>query len=82
MFQVLRISATPDDIPELEEEFSVLLATPQGGATLGRSNNATIIIQRNDAPYGSMQVFPRGMRQVQAAAQMTVSQSELLTSLL
>ncbi|XP_038076858.1 adhesion G-protein coupled receptor V1-like isoform X2 [Patiria miniata] len=60
---VLHISATADDIPELEERFQVLLATPQGGAMLGDSNNATIIIQRNDAPYGSMQVFPTGSRQ-------------------
>ncbi|XP_022110249.1 G-protein coupled receptor 98-like isoform X2 [Acanthaster planci] len=60
---VLRISATPDDMPELEEEFRVLLATPQGGATLGGNDNATVVIQRNDAPFGSMQVFPKGTRQ-------------------
>ena len=42
----------------------VLLATPQGGASLGVANNATIVIEENDAPYGSLQIFPKESRLV------------------
>ncbi|XP_030832667.1 adhesion G-protein coupled receptor V1 isoform X3 [Strongylocentrotus purpuratus] len=57
---VLQISAVTDNIPELGEEFKVFLREPTGGARLGAPTNVTIIIQENDAPYGSLQIFPHG----------------------
>ncbi|XP_041464132.1 adhesion G-protein coupled receptor V1-like [Lytechinus variegatus] len=57
---VLQIAAVVDNIPELDEEFQVFLREPTGGAKLGSTTNVTIIIRENDAPYGSMQIFPYG----------------------
>ena len=55
---MLQISAVRDTEPELEELFQVFLLNPVGGARLGVVTNATIVIDRNDAPFGNMQIFP------------------------
>ncbi|XP_072038274.1 adhesion G-protein coupled receptor V1-like [Amphiura filiformis] len=60
---VLQISAERDSEPELEELFQVFLLSPVGGARLGDVTNATIVIKRNDAPFGNMQIFPIGSEQ-------------------
>ena len=53
-----------DNEPELEERYQVFLLNPVGGARLGHVTNATIVIDRNDAPFGNMQIFPLGSRLV------------------
>ncbi|XP_071506649.1 adhesion G-protein coupled receptor V1-like [Diadema antillarum] len=59
---VLQIGAVADNLPELDEEFTVVLNQPVGGASLGGTTSASIIIRENDAPYGLMQVFPMSSR--------------------
>ncbi len=58
----LTLSAVADDIPEEAEVYRVVLGAPDGGATLGPLNRKTLIIERNDAPYGLMQLYPSGSR--------------------
>ena len=46
-----------DSIPEEVEVFHVQLLQPIGGATLGSVTRKTVIIERNDAPYGLLEIF-------------------------
>ena len=49
--QNLTLSVLPDDIPEMDEAFTVHLVNPRGGATLAASNIvATVTVAANDAP--------------------------------
>ncbi|XP_033109462.1 adhesion G-protein coupled receptor V1-like [Anneissia japonica] len=57
---VLHVSAVLDNDPELQEQFLVKLLPPTGGAILGTTVNATIIVADNDSPYGLLQIFPQG----------------------
>ncbi|XP_071965307.1 adhesion G-protein coupled receptor V1-like isoform X2 [Antedon mediterranea] len=59
---VLHVSAVLDNDPELQEEFLVKLFPPTGGAILGPTVNATIIVADNDSPYGLIQIYPQGSR--------------------
>ena len=54
---LLEISAVADSIPEEMEVFHVQLVQPVGGATLGSVTRKTVIIERNDAPYGLLEIF-------------------------
>ena len=51
-----------DDIPEEREIFHILLMQPEGGATLGPVSRKTLIIERNDAPYGRMDIYIAGSK--------------------
>ena len=65
MFQgiaVLQLQAVADDIPEEREMFYLSLLPPEGGAKLGAVNRKTIVIERNDAPYGLIEIFISGSR--------------------
>jgi len=53
----LEISAVADSAPEEMEVFYVQLQQPTGGATLGMVTRKTVIIERNDAPYGLLEIF-------------------------
>ena len=59
---ILEISVVADDIPEEAEVFTLLLHPPEGGATLGDIIRRTIIVERNDAPYGLLEIYPSGSR--------------------
>ena len=59
----LELKVTDDDIPEEAETFVVTLLPPDK-ASLGLITQRTIVIERNDAPYGLLQVFPAGTRYV------------------
>ena len=61
---VLSISAVADDIPEERELFTLSLLPPEGGAKLGKNVQITIAIERNDAPYGLIQLYQAGGRSV------------------
>ena len=54
---MLEISAVADSIPEEVEVFHVQLLQPVGGATLGSVTRKTVTIERNDAPYGLLEIF-------------------------
>ena len=41
-----------DSTPELDEEFSISLSQPTGGAVLGTHNSLTVTILTNDDAYG------------------------------
>ncbi|XP_057301693.1 adhesion G-protein coupled receptor V1-like isoform X2 [Hydractinia symbiolongicarpus] len=45
-----------DDLPELREEFLIVLTKPVGGAVIGQFNNITVAIESNDFPYGLFSV--------------------------
>ena len=51
-----------DDIPEEREIFYLTLLPPEGGASLGTVSRKTVIIERNDAPYGLLEIFTDGNR--------------------
>ena len=51
-----------DDIPEEAERFIVVLQQPVGGATLGMITQKAIVVERNDAPYGMLEIYPAGTR--------------------
>ena len=53
---ILELSAISDEIPEEVEIFQVILGTPGGGARLGVYREKTVMIDRNDAPYGKLTV--------------------------
>ena len=61
---ILEISATGDDAPEEDETFTVILDTPDGGAELGPRSQRTLVVERNDAPYGLLQIYPAETRYV------------------
>ncbi len=42
--------------------FYLSLLPPEGGAKLGAVNRKTIVIERNDAPYGLIEIFISGSR--------------------
>jgi hypothetical protein len=44
------VSITNDTVHEDEENFSVTLSNPAGGAALGSPNGATVTIQDDDVP--------------------------------
>ena len=53
-----------DDIPEEREIFYLTLLPPEGGASLGAVSRKTVMIERNDAPYGLLEIFTAGSRYV------------------
>ena len=53
-----------DDIPEERELFYLTLLPPEGGASLGAVSRKTIMIERNDAPYGLLEIFTAGSRYI------------------
>ncbi len=59
---VLQLQAVADDIPEEQEMFYLSLLPPEGGAKLGSVSRKTVIIERNDAPYGLIEIFISGSR--------------------
>ena len=59
---VLSIAAVADDIPEEAEVFLVTLLPPDGGATLGTPAQVRVIVERNDAPRGLVEIFPAAAR--------------------
>ena len=59
---MLEISAVADDLPEEAEVFHVFLYPPEGGAALGAIRNRTLIIERNDSPYGLVQIYVAGSK--------------------
>ena len=61
---VLSLTAVADDIPEEAETFYVILYDPEGGAGLGDVTLKTVVIDRNDSPYGLLQIYPVGTRWV------------------
>ena len=58
---VLQLQAVADDVPEEREIFYVTLLPP-GGATLGAIARKTVTIERNDAPYGLLEIFIAGSK--------------------
>jgi len=63
IFQILEISATADDHPELDRKYRVTLFNPALGATLDKNRTfCEILVKENDAPYGFFQVFPTGFK--------------------
>ncbi len=59
---MLQLRAVDDDIPEERELFYLTLLPPEGGATLGTVTRKTVIVERNDAPYGLMEIFVSGTK--------------------
>lgn len=59
---MLKVSAVADDEPEEKESFIVELLPPESGATLGAVTKRVVAIQRNDAPYGLLEIFPANSR--------------------
>ena len=66
---MLDLTVTLDSEPEEAEIFIVVLSQPQGGATLGQVSQKVVIIERNDAPYGLIEIYPAGARYVIYAIQ-------------
>lgn len=54
---MLQLQAVADDIPEEKEMYYLSLLPPEGGATLGTVARRTIIVERNDAPYGLLEIY-------------------------
>ena len=54
----LELFAVNETIPELEENFEILLSVPEGGASLGPINKRPIKILPNDSPYGLITIGP------------------------
>ena len=54
----------PDDQPEEAEVYVVTLLPPEGGADLGPVYTRVVIIERNDAPYGMVEILPLDSRLV------------------
>ena len=54
----LELFAVNETIPELEENFEIILSTPEGGAKLGPVNKRPIRILPNDSPYGLITILP------------------------
>ena len=48
----IQIQIENDNIPELDENFTIVLTKPFGGAKIGSLNNLTVKILENDHPYG------------------------------
>ncbi|XP_047139693.1 adhesion G-protein coupled receptor V1 isoform X1 [Hydra vulgaris] len=46
------IKVENDNIPEFDENFTIVLTKPFGGAKIGAINNRSVIIKENDYPYG------------------------------
>ena len=58
----LTISAVPDLEPEEKESYFVELLPPDSGANLGSATRRLVSIERNDAPYGLLEIFPASNR--------------------
>lgn len=59
----LEITVVGDDEPEEAETF-ILTLLPPDEASLGLITQRTIVIERNDAPYGLVQIHPAGTRYI------------------
>ena len=57
--QILQITAVRDDIPELDETYTVTLLDPDIFGDLSNVNaTASITILANQNPYGFLEIFP------------------------
>ena len=59
----LELFAVNESIPELEENFEIVLSAPEGGAKLGPINKRTIKILPNDSPYGLVTIMPHEIKE-------------------
>ena len=59
MLQILQLTAVMDDIPELDEFYTVTLLDPDMFGDLSNVNSTAVItILANQNPHGLLEVFP------------------------
>uniref|UniRef100_A0A4W3JB69 Adhesion G-protein coupled receptor V1 n=1 Tax=Callorhinchus milii TaxID=7868 RepID=A0A4W3JB69_CALMI len=56
--KTLQISAILDEEPEMDEQFTVTLFAPTGGARMGEIVQTLITVLQNQAPLGIFSIFP------------------------
>ena len=58
---VITLTILEDDIPEDDEELTIALSDPRGGATLGTQEAVTVVILANDIVAGQMSFDPNSV---------------------
>ncbi|XP_064619585.1 adhesion G-protein coupled receptor V1-like [Lineus longissimus] len=72
----LVVSAIMDVLSELDETFYFDLKAPTGGAILGNITRKTVIIKKNDSPFGLLQIYPAGTKLTSLNIEENVTQVE------
>jgi len=71
--QFVEIPIIDDATPEGDEKFSLSIADPTGGATIGTPSSCDVTIYRNDSPNGAIGLLSSSITVSEAAGSVTVS---------